>query len=256
VVKPEGMTKPLELPEYDWKNGSPEDFYEKFVKNPRPVVLRGITKGKVPMISFDKILEKYGEDDVILTRGDIARDYLGKLKEVNDPKVYLVNCETVINRHPELREQINMNVFADYMKKKVGYVQMFVGRNKTSTPLHCASNWNFFTMLDGKKTWYFVDPEHSWFIYPLAAMGRAAIFSMPPYPDEYDESRFPLMKWLPYYKVTIEPGDLLFNPPWWWHAVRNDSSEKGWNCLTLARRWNRWGKQQVYHRGRRRESLA
>jgi len=138
---------------------------------------------------------------------------------------------------PPPKRRKKMDVFADYMKKKIGYVQMFVGRNGTSTPLHCASNWNFFTMLDGKKTWYFVDPEHSWFMYPLAAMGRAAIFCMPPYPDEYDEGRFPLMKWLPYYKVTIEPGDLLFNPPWWWHAVRNISDK----TVGIASRWHEDG---------------
>ena len=30
----------IKVPEYDWKNGSPDEFYQTFVKRPHPVVLR------------------------------------------------------------------------------------------------------------------------------------------------------------------------------------------------------------------------
>ncbi|GAX20357.1 hypothetical protein FisN_9Hh069 [Fistulifera solaris] len=231
--KPEGMEKFLKLPEYDWKNGSPEDFYEKFVKNPRACILRGITKDKMEEFSFDNIVKKYGEEEVMLTRADIGKDYAGKLKEVEDPRVYLVNCETLYNKHPEIGMAANMEQFAPYMKKKPGYCQMFVGKNGTKTPLHCASNWNFFTMFEGSKTWYLIDPENTWFLYPLSAVGLAATFAFPPFPDDYNEKLHPLMKWLPSYKVEVNPGDLLFVPPWWWHAVRN-TSEKN---VAMASRW-------------------
>ena len=36
----------IKVPEYDWKNGSPEEFYKTFVKRPHPVVLRGFMKNE------------------------------------------------------------------------------------------------------------------------------------------------------------------------------------------------------------------
>jgi hypothetical protein len=31
----------LPIPEYDWKKGNPQEFYDTFVKRPHPVVLKG-----------------------------------------------------------------------------------------------------------------------------------------------------------------------------------------------------------------------
>ena len=231
--KPEGMVKSLKLPEYDWEKGTPEDFHEKFVKNPRACILRGINKDIKEEFSFDNLVEKYGEEEVMLTRADIGKDYTGKLKEIVDPRVYLVNCETVYKKYPEIQKAANLTQFAPYMNKDLGYCQLFAGKNGTKTPLHCASNWNLFALFQGTKTWYMIDPEHSWFIYPLSVVGRAANFCFPPFPDEYDETKFPLMKWLPYYKVEMQAGDLVFVPPWWWHAVRN-TDEKN---TAIASRW-------------------
>jgi hypothetical protein len=35
------------------------------------------------------------------------------------------------------------------------------------------------------------------------------------------------------YEVELEPGDVLFSPPWWWHDVRNTTEE----TIGLATRW-------------------
>ena len=54
------------IPEYDWRNGSPEEFYASFVKTPHPVVLRGFMKD-MPLLSeltFDQVLSKYGTEEV------------------------------------------------------------------------------------------------------------------------------------------------------------------------------------------------
>ena len=31
----------IPIPEYDWRNGNPDEFHQTFVKTPHPVVLRG-----------------------------------------------------------------------------------------------------------------------------------------------------------------------------------------------------------------------
>ena len=87
-------SREIPIPEFDWKNGKPEDLYKNFIQRPHPVVLRGFLKGTgiLEKYTFDKIIEKYGEEDVILTKREID-GYDGKMKDVLNPKIYLHNSE-------------------------------------------------------------------------------------------------------------------------------------------------------------------
>ncbi|MGB2445819.1 MAG: cupin-like domain-containing protein, partial [Schleiferiaceae bacterium] len=207
-VNPEGFTKPMEVDEYDWKNGSPEDFYEKYVKTPKPVILRGFAKDTeaAKKWKFDYMVKTYGDEYALLSNKE-KDGFPGKLKDVAGPGNYLHNSEVLFLKYPQLMKDLKLDRLEPYIKKGLGYAQFFVGaRSGTGTPFHCASNWNWFTMIDGEKTWYFVDPEYSWFIYPLAIVGRAATFAMPLYPDDFGKDCWPLSKWCPYYETTVRSG--------------------------------------------------
>lgn len=92
------------IPEFDWKNGDPEVFYKTFVARPHPVVLRGFMAGTelTKELTWEKVLENYGEEDVFLTKRELD-GYPGKLKEVDNPKTYLHNSEKLFNKYPALR---------------------------------------------------------------------------------------------------------------------------------------------------------
>ena len=224
----------IKVPEYDWKNGSPDEFYETFVKRPHPVVLRGFMKNEALLkdYSFDAILEKYGEEDVMLTKREID-GYPGKLKEVNNPAIYLHNSEVLFNKYPEIWDRMKTGKAEPYLKLKCGYAQLFVGRKGTGTPLHAASNTNFFYQVDGTKRWYFIDPYDNYLASPYMGLGLAARSYIGLYPDDYDESVMPAFKYCPYFYTDLEPGDVVFNPTWWGHAIRN-TSEK---TVGIAARW-------------------
>ena len=32
---------------------------------------------------------------------------------------------------------------------------------------------------------------------------------------------FPLFQYCPVYSTVLDEGDVLFNPPYWWHSIRN-----------------------------------
>ncbi len=90
--------KNIPVPEYDWEKGNPQEFYETYVKRPHPVILRNFMKGsKLMDLSFDHLLEKYGDTLVALTGLKTGR--IGKLKEVDNPEVYLQNSEALFNKH-------------------------------------------------------------------------------------------------------------------------------------------------------------
>jgi hypothetical protein len=229
-------TKNTVIEEYDWQNGTPEDFYQEYVvKNPRPVVLRRFSKSpeSLQKWKFESLMERFGDEQVYLTQSD-KDGYLGKLREVEDPKVYLHNSETLFLKDPSLMESMKLGRLKDYIGKGLGYCQLFMGKCGTGTPFHNAAVWNFFTMLDGKKTWYFVSPEHTHLLYPFITAGRAAGFSNILYPDECDYVAHPMFKFCPVYETTLEAGDVMLNPAWWWHAIRNITR----TSVAVASRWH------------------
>ncbi len=224
----------IPIPEYDWKSGSPNEFYETFTKRPHPVVLRGFLEGTdlLDDFTFDKVVERFGEETVILTRPE-KDGYMGKLKEVLNPNVYLHNSELLFNKYPDIVDTLQTYRLEPYLRRKSSYAQLFVGRQGTGAPLHNAGTWNFFYMVDGTKTWYFIDPYDYYLAYPVWGRGHAAGMFTCLYPDEFREDLYPAMKYCPYYRVDLCPGDVLLNPPWWGHGIRNTSDKS----VAVATRW-------------------
>ena len=105
-----------------------------------------------------------------------------------------------------------------YMRKNVGYEQLFIGREGTGTPFHHAANFNFFYNIHGKKRWYFVDPYDTFLMYPTMVLGRAANMSLCLYPDEYNKNAFPLFEYCPVYTAELNPGD-VFIPSSFLHII-------------------------------------
>lgn len=83
---------------------------------------------------------------------------------------------------------------------------------------------NFFLQIAGRKRWTVVDPRWTAWLHPVN--GR---------PFQYCNSAFggyraghylalgednPILH-VPHAEVVLEPGDLLYNAPWWWHEVEN-----------------------------------
>jgi len=228
------QTEEMPLPEYDWRNGSPEDFHQKFVVTPMPVVLRGfgLDTGAVKNWNFDNIVEKCGEVEVNLT-GPTA-DWLGKLKEVRDPSVYCANADAPFKAFPALAEDLGIPKLKPYLHRDNTVNQFFIGQKATGSGYHCAGIWNFFFMIDGEKKWTFVDPELSWMIYPAIGIAAVAFSSLVFFPDQTDLSVYRLYKYCPRFSVHLKPGDVLFNPPWWWHAVENPTK----SSVAVATRWD------------------
>jgi Cupin-like domain len=226
--------KEYPLPEYDWRNGSPEDFYEKFVKTPQPVVLRGfaLQTDAVKKWSFDHVVDLCGDVEVNLTSAD--SDWLGKLREVRDPKIYCANADAPFKAFPELAEDLSIPKLEPYLKRRNTWNQFFIGQKATGSGYHCAGIWNFFFMVEGQKKWWFVDPELTWTIYPSMITGALAYGSLVSFPWKADLAYYRLYKYCPRFTVTLNPGDVLLNPPWWWHAVDNLTP----TSVAVATRWD------------------
>lgn len=228
------QTEEMPLPEYDWQHGSPEEFYERFIKTPMPVVLRGyaLQTEAAKRWNFDYILEKCGDVEVTLTGPD--SDWQGPLKDVRDPKIYCANADAPFKAFPELVDELSIPTLKPYIKRDYRFSQFFIGQKATGSGYHCAGIWNFFYMIEGQKKWWFVDPELTWMIYPSIHIGVLAFSSLVSFPLRSDASVYKLYKYCPRYAVTLNPGDVLLNPPWWWHAIDNLTP----TSVAVATRWD------------------
>jgi hypothetical protein len=225
----------IPLPTFDWKNGNPQDFYENFIKRPHPVVLKGFMKDTklIKECTFDNILKKFGDETVLLTSKEMD-GYEGKLKEVNNSNIYVHNSEVLFKKYPYLFEILETSKLEPYTHMKAAYSQIFMGKYGTGTGLHSASNWNLFYMIDGSKKWYFIDPNDICFQYPMYQPGVAANTALCVHPDVYEHETCLLSEYCPYYTCVVEEGDVLFNPPWWFHSIKNISEK----TFAIASRWH------------------
>ncbi len=81
--------------------------------------------------TYDKMLEKYGEESVLVTRRE-EDGIVGKVRDVDDPKVYMHNSEILLKRHPEIRDAFQTERLEPYVRKTHGFSQFFLGRKVRS----------------------------------------------------------------------------------------------------------------------------
>ena len=87
------------------------------------------------------------------------------------------------------------------------------GARTTGTGWHCAPGNNWFAQVAGRKRWFFLDPKYSAYLQPL----RNGVRSMETGTPHMAE----LQQYLPVQYADLEAGDLLYNPDWQWHTIKN-----------------------------------
>lgn len=230
---------PRPLDELDAREASDEEiaaFLARHVETCTPCVLRGHAAETTAARtwSVDWFVREHGATRVPVSRSD-REEFGGTLAELDEATSYLQNCDSVFAACPELLEHLQMDRLERLLPGLI-YVhpQLFLGRDGLGSPFHCAPVWNLFHLFEGRKRWTFVHPGHIAFMYPqVVPWIYTPITSHVGFGDEDDLRRCPLYERCPRYEVTLEPGDVLLNPPWWWHSVRNSP---GPSCA-VATRW-------------------
>jgi hypothetical protein len=106
---------------------------------------------------------------------------------------------------------------------------------------HCANEVNFFFQVHGEKEWNFIHPRYTSLMDPKFTLPRCSYFGSGIPWGEHPRG-------VPIARVVLKPGDVLVNPPWWWHWVRNRTTTIG-----VATRWRSWrhrfGTENAYFSG-------
>lgn len=222
---------------------SPDDFQKVYLRSNTPVVIEGLARDWEAVRNWSPswFRTQYGNAVIpVRTRAD-ALDANGlrirdmKLAELVDNMdaggTYMGgNLEDIFNNNPELREALDIPLLTKYgvanKRSKIGSTQLFMSGAGTQSGFHCTNGINLFVQVYGNKEWTFVSPKHSKWMHPATRKDMfyaASFLDWKKSHQEIEEDGFPLYKYAPKFVAWLEPGDVLFSPQWWWHAVRTPS---------------------------------
>ena len=223
------------------RNLSPDEFFHEYLRPGIPVVMEGMASdwpccGKWTFDFFDEL---YGDDPVVLTDGvvphvpSVARRYAvfrDILRSSDGAQAEYLRFHPLLALHPELTDDFPLNWFETYKHRRSLYshIQFFVGSKGTATGLHNSQLCNLFVMVHGEKQWVlyptaytpFMDPQTTRSVYRLSRHNTGNFIE-------------PALSKLDGYLVHMRPGDVLWNPPFYWHSVRNMTDTIG-----VGYRWN------------------
>jgi hypothetical protein len=243
----------LELPSIDAKDFDKEFFQFWRKKINMPLRVKGFLEGA-------PILKDASIEELVKTRGSVevqsvkleTRAILGQnvhqtkstLEEFLTSKKfenYYVNNFYGVIEDEDFQKKCKGEEIDKIQNQKHILPQWFISRtSRVGSSLHCAGGDNMFLNIIGQKEWHFIHPTYSpvlqvsvskYAIYSVSEMKEAVIKNAR---HELVEG-YPHMERVPIYKSVLEPGDILFNPPFWWHSVRNLTN---YNVGCATRYWS------------------
>jgi len=243
------------------KDLSIEELQNHYMKKGIPVIIEGGAKdwpcvGKWSLEYFKKL---HGEDEILVVDSKhIDEDYekmtlADLINNIRDGGSKYYRFYPLLSEHPEHLVDMDYNWLREAKHDNVYFesFQAFIGGKGTESPLHNAMAPNLFIQVYGEKRWSLISHHHTAIVDPdpIRNIYRGAPFRKDNYPfnpfkPSY-EKPYELYKYVDRYDFVLKPGDILWNPPFWWHAVVNESDSIGIGYRWLPRAYC-FGQQPLY----------
>jgi hypothetical protein len=155
----------------------PKTFFKDYVLKGRPVVIRRGANDSEACKKWDiaYFRDHYGDAEVQILDPERESEYRGPIREVLDSvgtakRLYIYGATNLMRDHNELVDQMEVLKWREHMTRRPnGYAgsQLFLGvHNRSGSGWHCATGSNMFFMVQGRKKWTFISPDHTWLVYP------------------------------------------------------------------------------------------
>ncbi len=239
-----------------------KEFMRDYVRKGRPVIMEGAAKdwACVKNWSIDYFKENFGDDDINMldqSTQEMALERM-KLRDVleniqSEGSKYL-RFYPFLFKHPERLADFDYEWLR--ARRKRGTIaeafQVFIASKGKYTPMHNASQGNLFIQAYGEKSWVLYSNHYTPIVDPRPArnMYRNAPFKKPegpfnPHNPDF-ETPYTLFQYADGYEFTLKPGDVFWNPPYYWHTVQNPSNSIGISYKWIAPAYN-WWKSPLYY---------
>lgn len=204
------------------------DFLSRFGKPNQPFLLKNGVKNTPAMQKWDWsfFAQQYGERQIIVYKTSnrnhyqtmLFKDYIDYIQTTTDTDpLYLLDW-FVDKNCPELRADYTVPAYFQSWTDKFlpilrpKFLAFYIGPKNSASRLHIdilsTSAWN--AVFRGKKLWVFYPREQTEAVY----QGKVNAFSP-------DYEKYPLYQHAQGLYAVQNPGDLIFTPSNWWHAVLN-----------------------------------
>lgn len=222
------------------KDLSVGQFKRDYIDKGLPVVIEGGAKlwPAIDKWSIDYFNNLYGDEEVLfvdyVNHSKFERLKLGSILEgLSGPEGKYYRFYPLLQRHPERKKDFDYS-WLEKCKHKINWFEnfnVFIGAKGHSSPLHNSFSNNIFIQVTGEKEWIIYPPYYSPIFDPDPALNmyRGTSERQGLRFDSFnpDFEKHPLFKYMDGYKVVLKPGDILYNPPYWWHTVVNHSDSIG-----------------------------
>ena len=210
---------------------SREEFDEKYFYPQKPVVIRGVVSDQPAGEKWTLPWFKENHGDIMVDLVDSKRtnyaktaitepdlqmrfgDYIDLITS-NEPTDYRIFLFNIFKSVPSLKDDLKCPTFFESALKDMGFV--FFGGIGSVTRLHQDIDMSnvLLTQFDGKKRVVLFSPDQSAMLYrlPFNTFGLVDI-------DHPDYEKFPALKNIKGYDITLERGDAVFMPSGYWHHI-------------------------------------
>jgi lysine-specific demethylase 8 len=224
---------------------SPERFRDEYFVTGKPVVLEGAAADwpAIRKWSPEYLLRRCGQDEIAVldahrwrVNADGEKEAVSTSEQLMSISALLENMKAgggwygafleILDKYADLRADLDFSFIQRYgqASKHLPWhrnviAKMYVGGPGTSTSLHCAGVSNLYVQAYGRKKWVLIQPEFTPFMYPALSNGlnwQSRVDFRDP-----DYAACPLYRYVDRYETILEPGDVLWNPPFVWHGVMN-----------------------------------
>jgi len=198
----------------------------------KPVVIRGLIANSTGVKHWhdkDWWESNYGNEQILCGTFEFVRptctisDFMGELRQ--GKAFYVTGASKIFARHPDLAAMVDVEALKALEPGPRISTQLFMGLDGMGSDIHAAIGVNLFRQMAGQKRWWFVPPSQTAYLLPsinvngFSAHTRTKVGTRGGQPS-------PWFSKIERYTSIINTGDLLINPPWYWHGILNMAQNK------------------------------
>ncbi|BAY73746.1 transcription factor jumonji jmjC domain protein [Nostoc linckia NIES-25] len=231
-------------------NPSKKEF-SKIAKKFQPFIIEDVVKywDAYKNWSDDYLIEKCGDNlvPVRFFQENFWNDYKNFAYERSYQPHQEIPLKEYINNGHNVECYLNEAVFEERFPQIVGdvnypeyfnckaFVRLWFGLvSKTfssSSSLHFDAEHNLFAQIRGRKRIILYPPIDYLSFYPPLEDATGALYGSKVNPNAVDLELFPKFPWQEKIEFVLQPGEMLYLPPFWWHhltAVDDNISLSFW----------------------------
>ncbi|XP_071940879.1 uncharacterized protein [Antedon mediterranea] len=197
------------------------------MKEPESSTPEGIVKDIYPWEEFldsEETCDHEQQADQVGQLNEIHDQETGK--QLGDARQRRIENVEVMSDFPLPYQAVHQKVF------RIDTMQLWLGTKGNITPLHFDRNHGLLLQVIGCKELVLFSHTDTPLLYPHPSHTSRSHTSKVNLRD-IDSKRFPHLKHAQRYTCVLNPGEILYTPPFWWHDV---TSLDG--CLSVTLPWD------------------